>query len=168
MSIHAFVDESRRGNQYMMAVVQVTPEHLSPVRSKLRRLLLPGERELHFKQEKDPRRRRLADQISSFAVTSTVYACECGRFDEPARETSRAIALDCRRGRVVLGRWRLMEEADLADRHPGGKAAALSLNSAKPGRRPSGRKTGLTRDPAAHRPERRPGPLRKPRGPRTT
>lgn len=28
MPIHAFVDESRRGNLYMMAVVQVTPTQL--------------------------------------------------------------------------------------------------------------------------------------------
>lgn len=125
MSIHAFVDESRRGNQYMMAVVQVTPAHLSPLRSKLRRLLLPGERELHFKQEKDPRRRRLADQISAFAVTSTIYACECGRFDEPAREAcvtrltedladlnAHRLVLDSREGRDKLDRFTIKRTLD--------------------------------------------------------
>ena len=59
-------------DQYMMAVVQVTPSDLSPLRSKLRQPLLPAERKLH-----------LADQISSSAVTSTIYTCECGRFGEP-------------------------------------------------------------------------------------
>jgi hypothetical protein len=69
-----------------MAVVLVTPSHLTPLRREMRKLLLPGERELHFKQEKDPRRRKLADRISPLAADATIYTCPCGRFDEPARQ----------------------------------------------------------------------------------
>jgi hypothetical protein len=69
-----------------MAVVLVTPAHLTPLRRDMRKLLLPGERELHFKQEKDPRRRKLADLISPLAADATIYTCPCGRFDEPARQ----------------------------------------------------------------------------------
>lgn len=86
MPIHAFIDESRRGHTYLMAVVLVTPPQLTPLRQQMRQLLLPGERELHFKKEKDPRRKHLATRLSALAVESLIYTCECDRREEPARQ----------------------------------------------------------------------------------
>jgi hypothetical protein len=58
MSVHAFIDESGRNGVYIVCVTVVAPADLAPVRKELSALLLPGQRELHFKKEK-PRRRRL-------------------------------------------------------------------------------------------------------------
>ena len=125
MPIHAFVDESRRGKQYLMAVVRVAPRELSPLRRKMSALLLPGEREIHFKQEKDSRRRKLVGQISSFTFTATIYTSECGRLDEPARQACLArltedlaelnahrLVLDSREGRDKLDRVTIKRTLD--------------------------------------------------------
>jgi hypothetical protein len=52
----------------------------------MRGLLMAGQRELHFKTEKDARRRTLADAIARLPVAVHVYSCEWGRHDEPARQ----------------------------------------------------------------------------------
>ena len=56
MTVHAFVDESRHGSRYFVAAAIARPQNLRPLRRDLRSLLLPGQRELHFKKEKEPRR----------------------------------------------------------------------------------------------------------------
>lgn len=86
MTVHAFIDESRRGHTYLMAVVLVDPAHLAPLRRQMRQLLLRGERELHFKKEKDPRRKHLAANFSTLAAEALVYTCTCDRQEEPARQ----------------------------------------------------------------------------------
>lgn len=85
MTIHAFIDESRRGNQYLMAVALVDPANLEPVRKRLRQLLLRGERELHFYKQNDRRRRELSEQVARLPFTALVYTSTCRRADEPAR-----------------------------------------------------------------------------------
>ncbi|HVK21275.1 MAG TPA: hypothetical protein VM677_07935 [Actinokineospora sp.] len=87
MSIHAFIDESRRGSRYYVAVALVEPRHLRELRRDIRRLLLPGQREIHFKKEKDPRRRALADAFARLPVEVNIFSQTCGRHDETARQT---------------------------------------------------------------------------------
>lgn len=91
MTIHAFIDESRRGNQYLMAAVRVDPTRLTPVRQTMRKLLLPGERELHFNNEKNPRRRSLTDHVARLPVEVALYTHTCRRSDEPARQACLAM-----------------------------------------------------------------------------
>lgn len=86
MTIHAFIDESRRGNQYLMAVAVVAPTELHLCRKQMRQLLLPGERELHLYKQGIARRRRLADQICAVPVEVTIYQRQCGSAEEPARQ----------------------------------------------------------------------------------
>lgn len=70
MSVHAFVDESTRNGCYLLCVTVVDPAQLTPTRMELARLLLPGAREVHFKKEKPPRRRHLADRIAGLSVSA--------------------------------------------------------------------------------------------------
>jgi hypothetical protein len=86
MTVHAFVDESRRGSQYIVAVAIAEPANLRYLRRDLRLLLLPGQRELHFKAEQDPRRRTLTDAIARLPVELQIYRHSCTRFGEPARQ----------------------------------------------------------------------------------
>ncbi|OXM68156.1 MULTISPECIES: hypothetical protein [Amycolatopsis] len=73
MSVHAFIDESARDSRYFLCVAVLDPASLAPTRKQLAALLLPGQRELHFKKEKPPRRRLLADRIGGLAASTLVY-----------------------------------------------------------------------------------------------
>lgn len=86
MPVHAFVDESQRNRLYMVAAAIVEPAAVAEMRKQVRSLLLPGQRELHFKKEKPERRRMLADQVARWPVEVTVYATGYRRDPEPARQ----------------------------------------------------------------------------------
>jgi hypothetical protein len=86
MTVHAFVDESQRGSRYYLAAAIVEPAKLGPTRRAMRSLLMPGQREIHFKQEKPERRRRLADIIAALPVEVHIYHRSYHRRDEPARQ----------------------------------------------------------------------------------
>ena len=75
--MHAFIDESGRDGSYIVCVSVVDPAQLVPIRKQLSALLLPGQRELHFKKEKSPRRRLLADRIAALPATSWLYTTSC-------------------------------------------------------------------------------------------
>lgn len=86
MTVHAFVDESRRGSRYTVAAAIAEPGNLRLMRRDLRALLRPGQRELHFNNEKDPRRRILADAIARLPVEVRLYSRCIDRYVEPARQ----------------------------------------------------------------------------------
>ncbi|HET9142790.1 hypothetical protein [Actinophytocola sp.] len=86
MTVHAFADESRHGSTYLVAVALAHPANLRCLRRDLRALLLPGQREVHFKREKEPRQRELVDSIRRMAVEVRIYRRSCQRRDEPARQ----------------------------------------------------------------------------------
>lgn len=86
VTVHAFVDESVRGRLYLIAAAVAEPANVRQLRSTLRGLLLPGQRELHFKQEKPVRRRYLADTIARLPVEVWLYTRSWHRHDEPARQ----------------------------------------------------------------------------------
>ncbi len=86
MTVHAFVDESRRGSVYTIAVAIAQPANLRQLRRDLRGLLLPGQRELHFNDQKDPRRRVLADAIARMPIEVWIYRRCIERYAEPARQ----------------------------------------------------------------------------------
>ena len=74
---HAFIDESGRNGSYIICVTVVDPANLAPARKSLSALLLPGQRELHFKKEKPRRRRLLADRIAALPARSYIYTTPC-------------------------------------------------------------------------------------------
>lgn len=86
MTVHAFADESRRGSLYIVAAAIATPGNLRRLRRDLRGLLLPGQRELHFNDQQDPRRRVLSDVIARLPVEVRVYQRTCQKYFEPARQ----------------------------------------------------------------------------------
>ncbi|WP_410639332.1 DUF3800 domain-containing protein [Amycolatopsis sp. lyj-346] len=87
MTVHAFVDESARGGSYLLCATIVEPAHLSTTRRALASLLLRGARELHFKKEKEPRRRMLIDRMAGMPVTTRLYRGACTpKTEEAARQ----------------------------------------------------------------------------------
>jgi hypothetical protein len=77
--VHAFVDESARNGRYLIAAAIVDPANVRQLRRSMCQLLLPGQRELHFKQKKPARRRFLADAIARFDVEVHIYSHSWGR-----------------------------------------------------------------------------------------
>jgi hypothetical protein len=86
VTVHAFVDESARDGQYLVAAAIVEPSKVRRLRQTMRALLLPGQRELHFQREKPTRRRMLADTIARLPVEVNLYLRTWHRHDEPARQ----------------------------------------------------------------------------------
>lgn len=84
--VHVFVDESQRGHLYLVATAIIEPAAVAELRKQVRSLLLPGQRELHFKKEKPERRRMLADQVARWPIAVTVYTHSYQRNPEPARQ----------------------------------------------------------------------------------
>ncbi|WP_290051663.1 hypothetical protein [Amycolatopsis solani] len=87
MTVHAFVDESARTGSYLLCATIVEPAHLTPTRRALMSLLMRGARELHFKKEKEPRRRMLIDRMAAMPVTARLYFATCApKAEEAARQ----------------------------------------------------------------------------------
>jgi hypothetical protein len=90
MTVHAFVDESARPPQYLIAAAVVEPAQVRLLRQSMRALLMPGQRELHFKKERPLRRRCLADAVARLPVEVWVYSRSWHDHDEPARQVCMA------------------------------------------------------------------------------
>lgn len=76
MSRHAFIDESTRGQSYLICAATVATGDLATTRAALRGLRAKGQRRIHFATESDPRRRSILAGISRLEVTSVVYVAK--------------------------------------------------------------------------------------------
>lgn len=78
-----FIDETKQRGYLLVAGVLV-PAGLADVRRELRGLVLPGQRGLHMKDERDSRRKAIIDVIIRSEVEATVY--DAGRRFSNERE----------------------------------------------------------------------------------
>lgn len=72
MPQHAFVDESFSGD-YLVAAVLVPARSVNAARASLRGVLRSGQRRIHFKDERPPRKDRVLSVIDRLEVTARVY-----------------------------------------------------------------------------------------------
>ena len=70
--MHIFVDETKRRDYLLVASAHASTD-LSQLRHTVRGLLLPGQRYLHMKDEKDGRKRTIAQAFVDAGVQATVY-----------------------------------------------------------------------------------------------
>ena len=63
VGVHAFADESVRDRLYLVSAALVAPTEVHRLRVVMRGLRLPGQREIHLKTEKAPRRHQLVDAV---------------------------------------------------------------------------------------------------------
>ncbi|MDO5619454.1 hypothetical protein [Kocuria sp.] len=80
---HIFVDESKAGAYYVVASALAAVD-VSRARRNVQRLLLPGQKRIHFTDEKDARRKQLLDAFAQLDVTVHVYLTK-GMKDRQAR-----------------------------------------------------------------------------------
>lgn len=72
-----YVDESKKSD-YLLIAVSVPQQHLSHIKKVLKSLLLPGQKRIHMKNEKDSRRRMIVRNILTHMPRDfrvTVYCC---------------------------------------------------------------------------------------------
>ncbi|GLZ33297.1 hypothetical protein Lesp02_54850 [Lentzea sp. NBRC 105346] len=116
MSLHAFVDESRRNSTYLLAAALVEPRQLSHLRKLLMGLRMPNQRELHFKKETPARRRLIVSRLIDADVRTDLYVACCRRGEEKARQ--RCVTrltddlLDVRAHRLVMDSREVRDEHD--------------------------------------------------------
>lgn len=112
---HVFVDESKRAG-YVVVAVSVDPDRVDGVRRALRAMLLPGQNSLHFRDERDGRRRALLAQMSALEVSATVYVSGDRHAVQARRSCLQALAADAA-GQEVEMIWLELADGDLpADR----------------------------------------------------
>lgn len=93
MALHVFVDESRRGRQYLLAAVLLPSSRLGAARTLVRGLCLPGERRVHFQAENDSRRRKIAATLVAARFSARVYLGH-GRANETRAACLRQLVTD--------------------------------------------------------------------------
>jgi hypothetical protein len=84
---HVFVDETKHRG-YLMVAATVTDK--IGLRASLRKLLLPNQRFLHMRDEREGRRRQIAATIAEAGVRATIYRASRGY---PTEKQSRAACL---------------------------------------------------------------------------
>ncbi len=66
--LYAYVDESQRSGRYLLCAVVVDAGSVGLLRRRVRKLLLPGQRRLHFNNKGNRRRRSIASAIVTLDV----------------------------------------------------------------------------------------------------
>ena len=84
VSVHVFVDESRRGSTYLLVAGAFQPDCLTRARMTLRGLCLAGQRRVHFKDEGSSRRREIISRLELLGAVATVYTSQAS--GESARQ----------------------------------------------------------------------------------
>ena len=70
-----FVDESKARGYFLVATSSDT-SNLKVSEKALRSLLKPGQRRIHFKKERDSRRREILSLMSTLELRVTVFICQ--------------------------------------------------------------------------------------------
>jgi hypothetical protein len=115
--VFAFVDESLRPGRYLLACVVIGEDDVGAARRQAGKLLLRGQRTVHFQDEGDRRRRAIIGSLAEVSMAATVYSCRhrLGRGAEAARAACLATAVTDLQatGKAV---HLLIESRDTADR----------------------------------------------------
>jgi hypothetical protein len=81
---HVFVDETKdRG--FLLAAAALAPGDLVAARQAVRRLILPRQRRLHFKQESDARRGEIVGVLLRLGAQVVIYDGSAARSEKAAR-----------------------------------------------------------------------------------
>lgn len=91
----AFIDESLRPGRYLLACVVILEDDVGAARRQAGKLLLRGQRTVHFQDEGDRRRRAIIGALAEVSMLATVYSCRhrVGRGAEAARAACLASAV---------------------------------------------------------------------------
>lgn len=112
---HAFVDESKVGGYYVV-VTLLAPADIGRVRSAVRSLLLPGQKRMHFRDEKDSRRKQILGAFAELPMQAQVYIAQGVRDKEARPLCLEAMAKDLLKGGVERLCVERDESTEVADK----------------------------------------------------
>ncbi len=126
MTRHVFLDEIKRQGYVAAAAVVVPPGDLAPLRSVVRGLVLPGQRRVHMKDERDSRRREIAAALVDAGVEVVISdaAAEAGETRLVLEQDDSLVQWDAQRFIELAPRRRVPREAAL--RPPAGLGGATA------------------------------------------
>lgn len=122
--LHGFIDESKDPT-YLVVCAFVPSSQLSLARAELRSLLLPGQRSLHFTNERPSRRRMILNAMIALDVRVHVYLSTHRRHADGRVAALRALARDA----VELRAERLVLERDDSVVHADRRVLASALRA---------------------------------------
>jgi hypothetical protein len=76
--LHLVVDESTRAG-YVLCVCAVGVGEADAARAAMRGFLLAGQRSVHFKSERDARRRQILNTVAKLRIEALIVSCAGGR-----------------------------------------------------------------------------------------
>jgi hypothetical protein len=128
-------DESTRAG-YVLCVCAVAIDDVDAARTAMCAFLLPGQPSVHFKSERDARRRQILDAIADLGAEALIVSCASGRGDAERQRCLRAslrhyadrrpsqltldhrdATADTRARQVIAAAMRELGLGDLAYRH---------------------------------------------------
>lgn len=128
---HVYVDESTQ-NRYLLICSFVAPADANDLRKTLRGLLLKGQRSIHMKNEKDPRKCRILDTIAAMAPEVVVYVAD-GRAPGGHAAAREACLTEISRETIKRSAHRLiLDRHDSAERHDRRAIAAAAREMGYP------------------------------------
>ena len=83
--MQAFVDESYSEDRYAFGAAILCPVDIGVARERMRALLLPGQRKVHWRDEGSKRRRQILDVIASIPSNHLVVTRKSPRSERPER-----------------------------------------------------------------------------------
>ena len=126
----AFIDESVRGDRYIICETLVPQSSLAETRKDLRLLLQQGQRRIHFNNEKDRNRRMLLTAFSEMEVSSVIYSVRHRDFQVARTAILREVVSEIKESRVVR---LVLESRDIQDAQDKGDILrALRTNPIRP------------------------------------
>src|SRR5690349_14588365 len=75
--LHLVADESTRAG-YVLCIAAVAIDDVDAARTAMRGFLLAGQRSVHFKSERDARRRQILDTIANLGAETLIVSCASG------------------------------------------------------------------------------------------
>lgn len=103
---HVFVDESAK-RDYLLVCVAITSDSVVTARKELKGLLLPGQRSLHMKDEREARRKKILSTICTLDVTALLLVASRHRFSGLSAARDECIRLAAQQA-IGLGANRLV------------------------------------------------------------
>lgn len=84
--MHAFVDESYTDSRYTFGVCLLEPYDLDDARERMRSLLLPGQKKVHWHEENTKRRRVIARTVASISARHLIVVRHSSVSERPERQ----------------------------------------------------------------------------------
>lgn len=114
--IEVFIDESVRGDRYIICATQVSQRYLAGTRKEVRSLLRSGQRRIHFNKEEDRYRRSFLTAFAEMEVSSVIYVVRHTDFQVARTAILQKVVSEVKKDRVARFVFESRSRQDAHDR----------------------------------------------------